>query len=811
VANDLGSVLSLVALLSMFAMGLSARRWYVALFLVLGASATASAQTALRGRVVDPSGAAVARASITVQGPAGEQTVVTGPQGEFVINDAAPGEYVVIAEAPGFSATGLSVTVASRRSVWIELPLQVRAVSETVQVVPGSIAGTSDRLASIPGSVDIIDRTTLDRANVFTANEALRKAPGIYARDEEGLGLRPNIGIRGTNPTRSTRVLLLEDGVPLTYAPYGDNASYYHPPIDRFESIEILKGSGQIAYGPMTVGGVINYITPQPPSTPRGVVTLAAGNRDYLNGQATFGSTTGKVGYLLDYMRKQSDGARENIFSAINDVNGKTVVRISAAQTLTLRGNYFSENSNITYSGLREGEWHANPRGNAFRNDVFDVERVGASASHLWALRDSLAFTTTFYTSGFRRDWWRQSSNSAQRPNDSADPACAGMVNLNTTCGNEGRLRSYFTVGVEPRFHAVHSVFERTVESDFGVRLHHEEQERIQKNGDSPTARDGAIVENNQRLSTAFSTFVQQRWGFGAWNVSPGLRLERVAYARTNRLRHVRGSTVVTALIPGIGVSRALGQKVTWFAGVHRGFAPPRTEDVINNNTGEVVELDPELSWNVEVGARSEIRPGVKFDATFFRMDYENQVVPSSVAGGVGATLTNGGETLHQGIEGSVRLDTAPLFGLSPNLYVRGAFTYLPVARFEGTRFSSVPGFQTVAVGGNRLPYAPAHLLTVTVGYALTDRFDALVEAVRVSEQCGDDLNTVDGTPDGQRGLLPGHVTWNAAANYRLPVYDATLFVTVKNVFDALYIADRSRGLLPGPPRLIQAGLKLRF
>ncbi len=74
----------------------------------------------------------------------------------------------------------------------------------------------------------------------------------MFARDEEGFGLRPNIGIRGLNPTRSSKLLLLEDGIPLAYAPYGDNASYYHPPVNRFERIEVLKGSSQILFGPQT-------------------------------------------------------------------------------------------------------------------------------------------------------------------------------------------------------------------------------------------------------------------------------------------------------------------------------------------------------------------------------------------------------------------------------------------------------------------------------------------------------------------------------------------------------------------------------
>ena len=59
---------------------------------------------------------------------------------------------------------------------------------------------------------------------------------------------------------------MLEDGILLAYAPYGDNASYYHPPVNRFERIEVLKGSSQIIFGPQTLGGLVNYITPSVPA-----------------------------------------------------------------------------------------------------------------------------------------------------------------------------------------------------------------------------------------------------------------------------------------------------------------------------------------------------------------------------------------------------------------------------------------------------------------------------------------------------------------------------------------------------------------
>ncbi len=339
------------------------------------------------------------------------------------------------------------------------MQLRVGGLTEDIVVVAGEIAGSHERLRRLPGSVDVVERETLERSHVMTTNEALRKVAGVHVRDEEGFGLRPNIGIRGINPTRSNKVLLLEDGIPLAYAVYGDNASYYHPPVDRFERIEVLKGGAQIAYGPQTIAGAVNYVTPKPPSTPSGSLAILGGNRNYFNGHGSYGTTAGRTGLLFDYMRKQGDGSRENLNFKLNDVNVKVVQGVGDSHTWTFRGNYYGEDSNVTYSGLRQDEYAANPRSNPFRNDFFYADRYGASATHAFAVSGNAVLTTNVYWSTFKRHWWRQSSNSAQRPNDSADPLCGGMANLYTTCGNEGRLREYHAWGVEPRVTLHHRAF----------------------------------------------------------------------------------------------------------------------------------------------------------------------------------------------------------------------------------------------------------------------------------------------------------------------------------------------------------------
>jgi Fe(3+) dicitrate transport protein len=773
-------------------------------------------QTSLfRGTILDGSGSPVPGAAVEARPQPGGNPLRTESDfaGNFQIALSAAGALELTVQRAGFAQWRKTLQADDLNTVY-EVKLEPARLSQEIVVSATSIAATPEVIARTPGSVDVVDAAMLRESRVFGFEEALRKVSGVYARPEEGFSLRPNISIRGLNPTRSARVLLLEDGVPLAYAPYGDNASYYHPPVDRFETIEVVKGSGQIAYGPMTVGGVVNYVTPAVPDRPAGTVSLMGGNRDYLNAHLRYGGTWKGIGLLLDGVRKQGEGSRDNVRSGLNDFNAKALFSAGSRHAFILKGNYYGEDSRVTYSGLRLAEWLAAPYQNPFRNDSFDGWRTGSSLTHSFSVNPNVIVTTSAYGQIFKRDWWRQSSNSGQRPNDAADPACGGMANLHTTCGNEGRLRHYSTWGIDPRVRASHSLFGIRNELDAGFRAHFETQERIQANGAAPLARSGVIVENNQRKNQAYSGFVQNRFFFGNLVLTPGVRLENVHYQRTNRLFNsgagVTGDTVLTKWIPGVGAAWTKNSRLTVFAGIHRGFAPPRTEDIISNSGG-FVELDPELSWNTEVGMRARIARHASLDATFFRLDYSNQIIPASLAGGVGAVLTSAGRTLNQGLETTGRYELRNLFGSGNHLHLRAAWTWIPVARFEGTRFSNVAGNSTVSVSGNRLPYASRSLLNASATWLHRTGINALLEMVQTSRQYGDDLNTVNSTADGQRGALPGYVLWNGTFNLPLESKRTVLFFTVKNIGNRLVLVDRVRGMLPGSPRQIQAGLRFSF
>lgn len=715
-----------------------------------------------------------------------------------------------------------------------------------VELPPMDIIGqmTHASAQETVGSSTFLSEEELFESHVFTVNEALRKAPGVFVRDEEGFGIRPNIGMRGMNPFRSTKVSFLEDGLPLNFAPYGDNDIYYHPPIERYDGIDVIKGAEINQYGPQTIGGAINYHTPNVPREPAGFVSFTGGNRDYLNGHARYGGMVDKVGGLdslggtIDYIHKEGLGARDNTFAKLDDVNLKGVLEIDKRNALILRGDFYQEDSQSTF-GLTEAEYKNFGRYyNPFKNDTFQTERWATSATHVHNFNDDVTLSTSFYWSQFSRDWWRQMN---QQPTDTNCDNAGGVagyreqrlsgqaIDVDSCNFTRGRLRNYETWGVSPTLHARHKLFGVQSELDAGFRAHFENQYRITTDGKSPMARTGVIGENNNRFADAYSGFIQNKFILGKWTVTPGVRVESVDYERVNNLNGKRGQSDIMEALPSFTMSYAPVKEATLFFGMHRGFSPPRVEDSIYND-GNSVEIEAEKSWNYEVGVRSKPLKGLKTDLTLFHNDFENLTVLGTVGGNDSPVAQ--GEALFQGIEFMNRLDSAELFNWSHNPYLQVAYTWIPTAEMtsqfrcmplsDGTMSASCPnGFVYGSKAGNRSPYAPEHLITATVGYSHPIGFDAHLETVFVAEQFGDFMNLESGADhpngtnsigarSGQYGKIQDYAVVNFASTYE--VYkNLDLFVSVKNIFDNQYVVDRVRGILPGSPRLAQAGFKYDF
>src|SRR6185436_10826714 len=108
---------------------------FILVFLSLVASAQAPTAS-VSGKVVDPTGAVIPNATVTVTGSDGRQTSATSDQvGSFQVQSLAPGAYRVSADAAGFAHyTQPAVTLAPGSNLKLDLTLQVQVEEEKVNV-----------------------------------------------------------------------------------------------------------------------------------------------------------------------------------------------------------------------------------------------------------------------------------------------------------------------------------------------------------------------------------------------------------------------------------------------------------------------------------------------------------------------------------------------------------------------------------------------------------------------------------------------------------------------------------------------------
>ncbi len=771
----------------------------------------AEAPGALLGTVVDPNGRTVSRARVEVS--PGNRAVLSDQSGQFRL-DLPPGEYTLAASHKDFEpATAEARVNAGGATEALVQFRKLRPAHVQVDVIGGDPEGA---LREIPGSAVLVDHKELAEQHAADANEVLRSLPGVHVREDSGpVGMRLNIGIRGLNPDRSRTLLVLEDGFPLALAPYGEPEMYYSPPIDRMSRLEVLKGSGSIVHGPQTIGGVLNFITPDPPPQPQGTLELVGGQRGFFAGQASYGGTRENTGWYVNLLRKQGDGWRSFHFD-INDLIAKLNVSLSETQKLGFKLGVYDEKSNSTYLGLTQSQFRADPNLNLVPDDLLKIRRYSGSLLHQLVLSSHALLSTGFFGYTTTRNWRRQDFDRARKPGvayrsvfgDESVPGDAIFLRDSATNNN----REFDVAGAESRLSLEHRALGKNQRLETGIRYLYEQHRDRRIDGANYVALSGVIREDEIRTGHAASGFIQNRVFLSdRLTITPGLRLERYEYVRHILRQPVAGvpSDVnvskgdgVFKPIPGIGAAFQPLGPLTIFADVHRGFAPPRIKDAITR-AGVSLNLDAELSWNYEAGGRLNLGRGLKAEATFFVIDFQNQIIPAAQSGGATTTLVNGGRTLHRGAEFAFFADWARLFGSRLGFWTEVRHTYLPTARFTAGEFK-----------GNRLPYAPENAFGLRTGYRHRKGLLIQIDGVRAGDQFGDNRQTVRGTADGTAGLLPAYWVWNLAAGHEIQRehWAVNPFVTIKNLANAIYISSRAPlGIQPGMFRQVNAGLRLRF
>ncbi|MFC4873661.1 TonB-dependent receptor domain-containing protein [Negadavirga shengliensis] len=781
----------------------------------------ADRQLVLLGTVMAEDGEPVPYANIHVVGTV--KGAHTDVDGTFRIYDLEDGNYTLKVSAVGYKPIYREVAVIGG-----EIKELILAFDEMgVEMPQITVISDRDRIFSkVPGSVSYLDNKEIQTIQPISGNEVLRRSPGVHVVDEEGLGMRVNIGIRGLDPDRSRSVLIMEDGVPVALAPYGEPEMYYSPAIDRMAGIEILKGSGQILYGPQTIGGVVNYITPNPPLEQEGAVRIQGGQGGFFSGLVSYGNTYGNTGVQVNLLKKRADNVGPTRFD-ITDFNTKLLFNMSEKSELGVKVGVYDEASNATYIGInqvmydRGGEDYTR----LAPDDQLDVRRYSLSFSHKYRFNDKVKLRTIAYGYTTTRNWNRQdfSINEGNTPpsnwtgmvwGDTEIPG--GAIFMREGTGN--RNRQFEVAGIEPRLEADHNLFNLKNNLIVGTRFLYERAFEQRVNGTRAGVKSGDLVEDEIRTGHAFSAYVQNKINLTEKLVfSTGLRLENFNYERDIFRRSfpgvgIRDTTLVAGnnileVIPGMGFNYWPITSVSVFGGVHKGYAPPRTKDAITS-TGDVLDLEAERSWNFELGFRSELASWLYLEMTGFRMDFSNQIIPvAESAGGIGFGVVNGGATLHQGVESALVADISQLFRMKRTKLVYDINTTYVNSVFSEDRFKG-----DVNINGNRTPYAPEWFINSALTLETNGGLTLRLSGNYVGNQFADEVNAVAPSVDGRIGQIPSYMVLDGMVAYDIKKWNSRFNLTVKNLTNERYIATRRpQGIRVGLPRFITAGYEFRF
>lgn len=721
------------------------------------------------------------------------------------------------------------------------LASQAAFSEEPVKLQQVFITGGANEIQTQPGSATLIDETALEEFEYTDIHRVLNEVPGINLQEEDGYGLRPNIGMRGSSPERSKKVTIMEDGILSGPAPYSAPAAYYFPNVSRMSAVEVFKGPSAIQFGPATVAGAVNLVSRAIPFAAEGELDVQLGSYEFKRLNAYYGEQKGNFGYLVEGLHATTTGFKEldgTEFDDLgtgferNDFNFKTSYDLNGEyrQRLTLKLGYADEQSNETYVGLTKDDFEADPyrRYAASALDSMQWEHTQLQLTHVFEPSLTSSVTTDVYRNAFSRDWFKLNSfagNSIDSVEEIlADPTTgsngsfyeilAGERNTTSAAsalliGNNGR--DFVSQGVQSKLNLDTYAFGLSHQVEVGVRLHmdeikrnHTEQSYDMLNGNL-VITSGSTLDTtrvNKDEATALALYIKDNIQIDSSTISLGLRSESIETTRTDNSTstEVVKEATENVLVPGAGIFTQLSDNFGVLAGVHKGY--------VATAPGQQGDIDPEESINYEAGFRLSGQYNV--EVVGFINDYSNLKGTCSFNNGCNSTNLdtefNGGEVLVYGLESNFKTELQLERGLSAPFNVTYTFTQ---TEFQNS-FQDPNGIFTDKLGtveeGDELAYVPTHRLNIKAGLQ-AEKWQLMLSALYQGEM----RNSAGQGTISEEDKIDAYMVLDLAANYQV-MPELQLYTTVDNLLGEEYlVAAQPMGYRPGKPRAIHLGAKYQF
>ena len=657
------------------------------------------------------------------------------------------------------------------------------------------------------------------------SRQIFNQIPGLNIYQNDDAGLQLNIGGRGLDPNRTSNFNTRQNGYDISADVLGYPESYYTPPAEGLEEIQIIRGAASLQYGTQ-FGGLINFKlkTPDPIKPFTFLTRNTIGSNNLLTNFSMASGSFQKLKYIGFINLKKGDGFRPN--SEFNSSNIFFQV-----------GYDFSEDTSITTEityldyltqqagGLSDRMFEENPfQSNRSRNWF-------ALSWFLYNLKFQHSFSTNSNISliffglnaqrnaiGFRSNRVSQIDSNQERDLIKGDFNNYGIELRWLKRFQLGNIKSVFLIG--SKYYDSDNTSEQGPgslysDADFNFRKDEFPNYNQQSDYNYPNQNLALFTENIFYIHPKLS-------------ITPGIRFEFIETGAFGEYKKINTDAAGNVILNesnltseerrrnfalfGLGLGYKPSKKIELYANFSQNYRSVTFSDISIINPAYRINpnISDERGFTTDFGLRGKLKKLLSFDANMFRIFYNDRIgfiQKKFNDGSVKTERGNVGDAFIYGIESLIDLNIKEISKIKNDNFAINYFLNFSLIESEYIK-SMTPG-----VEGKKVEFVPkVNLKTgVRIGY---QNYSFNIQYSYLSEQFSDSSNAIGGNLSGIIGLIPEYDVLDLSTAFSKGKFRFEL--GINNLLNRSYFTRRATGypgpgIIPSPNRNSYLTVQLKF
>ena len=754
-------------------------------------------------------------------------------EGEIFIleNRVQKNTYIFIAE--GYSVVEKEIDLSKVNKFNLVLPRQVEELNEVILSAKKKEVFALKRMRDFENTaiyagkkteVIIIEQSMANLA-ANNARQIFNQIPGLNIYQNDDAGLQLHIGGRGLDPNRTSNFNTRQNGYDISADVLGYPESYYTPPAEAIEEIQIIRGAASLQYGTQ-FGGLVNFKL-KDASTYRpitGVIRNTIGTNSLYTNFTQLSGRLDKWRYIGHVNIKKGNGFRpnsefnsSNVFAKISyDFSEKTI--LSAEVTYL---DYLAQQA----GGLTDDLFNENPYQSNRERNWFGLYWFLYNIKFEHALSDNSNISVNFFGLNAQRNaiGFRSNRVSQIDPYEERDLIKGDFNNF----GIEARwLKKYILGNKKAVFLLGGKYYSAKNTSAQGPGSASNEADFSFYNEEYPSySKQSNYTYPNENISIFSENifYINKRM-----SVTPGLRYENILTATEGNYQRINsdaaGNVILNEtlnsiesrrrsfILLGLGLSYKASQPLEYYSNISQNYRSVTFADIsiINPAFSINPNITDEKGYTIDLGIRGRIKKVMSFDLNFFHLSYQNRIGFIQKAfkdGSVKSERGNVGDANLSGLESLIDLNIGELFKMNLKKYSLNSFINYS---FIETRYSNS---DIQGIKGKKVEFVPKDNLKFGLRYGYKN-LTLNMQFSYVSEQFTDSSNAVEGNLSGVIGVIPAYKLVDLSGAFKLNKFK--LEFGVNNTLNEAYFTRRATGypgpgIIPSPGRNFYLSTQYKF